>query len=103
MAGYFSSSPSPSLDNRRSFRSLLTHYHQPNRQKSLVFGMIEIFEFPVTVGDNPHVSGGCPIAMDPEAELRTIQPFDAHEKRNTPKRKKSRDQLKLSVTDRAKL
>jgi hypothetical protein len=120
-------SPSPSSSSSPgqrscSTRSLLSHYRQPNREKTVAFGMIEIFQFPVTVGDNPHVSSGCPIAMDPESASRTIQPLDAYERQRllqqnktdngsasttsiggAKKRKKTRDQLKISVSDRARL
>ena len=72
------------------------------KEKSLEFGMVEVFELPVALGDNPHVSSGCPISLDWEAELRTIVKVDYYENYGKRRRHDS-EKLKLSVLDRAEL
>jgi len=80
---------------------------------SLDFGMVEVYHFPVTVGDNPHVSEGCPIMLGWESEECVVLSVDSYEqfvlsKHNSDNNKsksnsKGRDSMKLSVQDRAQL
>ena len=72
------------------------------REKSLEFSVVQVFEFPATVGDNPYVSSGCPISLDWQSQKQStigIEDFESQHRRKS----KSKDAMKLSVSDRAEM
>jgi hypothetical protein len=83
--------------------SHLSNYALRQRSKALDFGMVEVFEFPIVVGDNPNVSEGCPIALGWESLSHQVLPIDDYENLRGRKSSSSRAKMKLSVSDRAEL
>jgi hypothetical protein len=71
------------------------------KKKSLHFGEVHITEFPITIGDNPFVSEGCPVALDAKAVHSEVLDFAVYE-RYRPERR-SKDKFRLGVTKRCKL
>lgn len=90
--------------------------------KCLGFGEVEVFEFPVIIGDNPEVSDGCPIALGAfgrRTEVVHVSMYERHRKADrghrgvvrgsgtSSKRKvgssRSKDCPRLSVSERAKM
>eukprot|EP00934_Nitzschia_sp_Nitz4_P002461 Nitzschia sp. Nitz4//scaffold116_size91068//76186//77265//NITZ4_004967-RA/size91068-exonerate_est2genome-gene-0.17-mRNA-1//-1//CDS//3329533605//2451//frame0 len=74
---------------------------QPLTRRNVVFDSVEVIELPYTIGDNPSVSGGVPIAPSWNPQKRTrmdLKQFEEHR----PIRRQKRD-LHLSEQTRNQL
>jgi hypothetical protein len=67
--------------------------------KRLDFGVVEVYEFSVTVGDNPAVLSGCPIATG-TMQKHSVVDFDLYEKEFKSTTKKTYDELRFSLHER---
>jgi len=47
--------------------------------KKVAFDALEVLEIHYAIGDNPSVSGGCPIALDTKLLARTLYNIDQYE------------------------
>lgn len=75
------------------------------KRSSLSFGTVQVYEFPIVVGDNPEVSKGCPVTIDWEPKTTTKLEVNKYEylrarRRPVPRKK---DDLKLSEEERAQI
>lgn len=73
--------------------------------KTTKFDKVFIYEFPLTLGDNPAVREGCPVALGSKCIHKTVVDMDSFEKSRRPgshKRRRPRD-LYIPVYDRATL
>jgi hypothetical protein len=71
-------------------------------RKSVQFKDCEVYEFPVTLGDHPAVTCGCPLTMEPKAQTRYLLPLDIFEK-NRPARKSHKNLLRITSRRRTHL
>lgn len=100
-----SSAPAKSLSASLASLSFADSYH---REGCLVtFDKVFVYEFPVTLGDNPAVREGCPIALDNKCIQKTVIDVESFEKaqwkrRGKAKRKRVKD-LYMPVQVRAAL
>ena len=71
------------------------------RKSKVVFDEVQIFEFNQTLGDNPGVSAGAPIALG--HKLKTSFSLDVDVYETTRGKRKSRKKLTIPVQERAQL
>lgn len=75
------------------------------RIKTTTFDKVFIYEFPLTLGDNPAVREGCPVALGNKCVNKTVldvQSFEESRRPNINKRRRGKD-LYIPVYDRAAL
>jgi hypothetical protein len=95
-SSHSSSSLSRSLSSSRgesSSSSSNTFMVVPPKRR-LVFGHVEVYEFPVLVGDSPHCMDGCPMAMDYDHPLLSSSfnnKNNSHKKKNSHHRPNNRN------------
>lgn len=73
--------------------------------KTTAFDKVFIYEFPLTLGDNPAVREGCPVALGSECIHKTVLDMEYFEQSRRPsihKRRRGKD-LYIPVYDRAAL
>jgi hypothetical protein len=68
--------------------------------KCLHFGVVDVYEFDVIVGDNPFVKSGCPIAVG-TMQSHSVVNLEYYETYCKSPHKKTRDELRVGVLDRA--
>lgn len=74
----------------------------PLNSSKVCFGTVQIVEFPVTIGDNPEVQDGCPIALSP-VPIKHLEciPLQTYERDRIIHREKStRDAWRLTSVQR---
>jgi hypothetical protein len=86
-----SDSGDSSISNKKETRST-----NPPR-----FNKVTIFEFPISIGDNPAAREGCPVALSQHCVFRETLDIDEYEKMREGYRRKSSKNLYLPVEDRA--
>lgn len=59
------------------------------RSRCVQFSFVEIIELPYTLGDNPSVSGGPPVAASWQSQKRTSLDLEFFELYRPPRRNKS--------------
>ena len=75
---------------------------EETNKRCLEFGNVEIYEFRTIVGDNPEVSDGCPVALHPKGDRQPrVLHVSIYEKHRFKLKQKSKDKLRLSVSERA--
>mmetsp|Transcript_13357 Transcript_13357/g.38451 ORF Transcript_13357/g.38451 Transcript_13357/m.38451 type:complete len:321 (+) Transcript_13357:243-1205(+) len=79
--------PSPTAGLSASSPSNASSSRQPKR-KSVRFQKVELIELPITIGDNPSVSSGCPVTVEWKSQHRESCGVDDYEVK--------KDQKKLS-------
>ena len=84
-----------------------SHCSSPDRRdtKTTTFDKVFIYEFSLTLGDNPAVREGCPIALGKKCIQKTVLDMESFEQSKRPKfqkRKRGKD-LYIPVYDRAAL
>jgi hypothetical protein len=73
----------------------------PLNSSKVCFGTVQIVEFPVTIGDNPEVQDGCPIALSPSPiKQHEGVPLQIFERDRTIHREKSKDAFRLTSVQR---
>jgi len=75
------------------------------RIKTTTFDKVFIYEFPLTLGDNPAVREGCPVALGNKCVNQTVLDVESFEESRRPdinKRRRGKD-LYIPVYDRAAL
>lgn len=55
-------------------------------EKDVKFGNVVLHSFPVTIGDNPSCSHGCPVALGSITEGTTVTRLETYENRRPPRR-----------------
>jgi len=70
-----------------SHTSVSSRTYSPTSDRSVTFGDVEVCEFLPTIGDNPSVSSGVPVALSFDLERRTILRLDSYEENRSPRRK----------------
>ena len=103
-----SSAPATSLASSLSSASISSECpctSQGQGFKTTTFDKVFIYEFSLTLGDNPAVREGCPVALGGECLYKTVLDMEAFEKSRRPnihKRRRGKD-LYIPVYDRAAL
>jgi hypothetical protein len=59
--------------------------------RDVKFGTIVVWEFPPTIGDNPSVSTGVPVALGPKPCCMYVDEIDTFEASRNPLRRTTRD------------
>lgn len=77
----------------------------PSRnRKKVTFHQVEIFELPITLGDNPSVSsGGPPMTLDWNMLRKSVHDLNIYEVERSVERRESVRDLRLSSTRRTNL
>lgn len=86
---------------KQSKRKIRNSSCYPLNSSKVCFGTVHVVEFPVTIGDNPDVQDGCPIALSPvPIKHHEVIPLQAYERDRNMHREKSRDAWRLSSVQR---
>ena len=103
------SAPSKSLASSLASASISTEQrcnsHGRRGNKTTTFDKVFIYEFSLTLGDNPAVREGCPVALSKECIDRSVIDVETFEQNRRPsihKRRRGKD-LYIPVYDRAAL
>jgi hypothetical protein len=76
----------------------------PEKQCIVSFAdQITIYEFPITIGDNPAVSAGCPITIGWKHQKKETRNLEFYEYVRRSERKADRQKLKIPVDKRGQL
>ena len=76
----------------------------PKNKKKVWFDRVEIYEHAYALGENPSVSDGAPLTIEWEAQDKNVYELEYYETYNpSSKRRRAKNGLKLTVTERAQL
>ena len=76
---------------------------ESDRRKKVIFDTIEIHEHPYELGDNPSVSDGVPLTISWHCQSKIVFELDYYEIYRPSSERKSKQNLRLSVPERAHL
>lgn len=78
-----------------------------SKRAALCFGTVQVYEFPIVVGDNPEVSKGCPVTIDWEPKTTSeveVNKYEYHKaRRRSNNNAREKDELKLTEDERLQL
>mmetsp|Transcript_16027 Transcript_16027/g.44931 ORF Transcript_16027/g.44931 Transcript_16027/m.44931 type:complete len:236 (+) Transcript_16027:109-816(+) len=81
----------------------LSFHAEYTLQSKVWFGNVEVLQFSYTLGDNPSVSHGCPIAMSADVVAQQQHRIVDYERMRLPNRRKSRKELRMPAEERTRI